>query len=178
MALGWVLGGINATLYLALGASGIVVPPQLWLALYADATLFQLWVYVRNRKHNVSPYEEDGSAGLRGMAMTVFAAPIYASAALAALLRRPARFVVTAKNSVAGRDSWWVFRLQGFWIALLGAAIVAAFLQGYATLDVLIWPFTAVLISLAPPLLSWLAAEDGAASPTDDTDETELGAVA
>ena len=178
MALGWVLGGINATLYLVLGASGIVVPPQLWLALYADATLFQLWVYVRNRKHNVSPYEEDGSAGLRGMAMTVFCAPIYASAALATLLRRPARFVVTAKSSVAGRDSLWVFRLQGFWTALLGAAIVAAFVQGYATLDVLIWPLAAVLISLAPPALSWLAAEDGAAGDTDDTDDTELGAVA
>lgn len=178
MALGWVLGGVNATLYLALGASGIVVPPQLWLALYADATLFQLWVYVRNRKHNVSPYEEDGSAGLRGMAMTVFAAPIYASAALSTIVRRPARFVVTAKSSVAGRDSLWVFRLQWFWVALLSAAIVAAFVQGYAVLDVLIWPVMAVLISIAPPVLSWLSTEDLVSSAPDTDESTRLGEVA
>jgi hypothetical protein len=116
----------------------------------------------------VSPYEDDGSMGLRGMAMTVFAAPIYASAALATLLRRPARFVVTTKGAAVGRDSWRVFRLQGFWVAVLGAAMVAAFVQGYATIPSLIWPVVAVLISLAPPVLSWLAAGDGESAGDHD----------
>jgi hypothetical protein len=43
MAVGWILGSLNAVLYLAFGVAGIVVPPELWLALYIDATAFQMW---------------------------------------------------------------------------------------------------------------------------------------
>ena len=98
MALGWILGTINAVLFLTLGATGIVVPPELWLALYIDATLFQLWLYIRNRRYNVSPYEDGDSPGLRGMIMSVLSAPIYATSLFATVLRRPARFVVTPKS--------------------------------------------------------------------------------
>jgi cellulose synthase/poly-beta-1,6-N-acetylglucosamine synthase-like glycosyltransferase len=156
MALGWVLGAVNAMLYLTLGASGIVVPPELWLALYVDATLFQLWVYIRNRRHNVSPFEDGDSPGLRGMVMTVLTSPIYATSLFATLLRRPARFVVTAKKSASNRDSLWTFRRHLMWACLLSGAIVAAFVQGYAGVDVLMWPALAVLISLAPIALCWL----------------------
>ena len=156
MALGWMLGLVNATLYLTLGAAGIVVPPQLWLALYIDATLFQLWVYLRNRRHNVSPFEDEDSPGLRGMVMSVLTAPIYAASLIATLLRRPARFVVTAKDSASTRDSLWAFWRHLSWALLLVVAISAAFVQGYANLDVLMWPALALLISLAPLVLSWL----------------------
>ena len=155
MAIGWVLGAVNATLYLAFGVSGIVVPPELWLALYVDATAFQLWVYVRNRRYNVSPYEPEGSTGIRGMAMSVLSAPIYASSLIASLLRRPATFVVTPKHSSASPDRLLTFRRHLQWSVLLGAAIVASVVLGYANLDVLMWPALALLISLTPMLI-WL----------------------
>ncbi|WP_232664345.1 glycosyltransferase family 2 protein [Pseudonocardia sp. TRM90224] len=156
MALGWILGAVNAVIYLTLGASGIVVPPELWLALYIDATLFQLWVYVRNRRFNVSPFEEEGSPGLRGMLMSVLTAPIYASGLIATLLRRPARFVVTPKAVASSTDGIWTFSRHLLWAAILGGAIIAAFVQGYANVDVLMWPSLALLIALMPAMLCWL----------------------
>jgi cellulose synthase/poly-beta-1,6-N-acetylglucosamine synthase-like glycosyltransferase len=156
MALGWVLGLVNATLYLTLGASGIIVPPELWLALYVDATLFQMWVYIRNRRHNVSPFEAEDSPGLRGMLMSVLTSPIYAASLISTVFRLPARFVVTAKDAASNRDSLKVFWRHLIWTVLLAGAITTAFAQGYAGVDVLMWPALALLITLAPMLLSWL----------------------
>ncbi|MEJ8278247.1 glycosyltransferase family 2 protein [Pseudonocardia spirodelae] len=155
MAVGWVLGAVNASLYLAFGVSGIVVPPALWLALYVDATAFQLWVYVRNRRYNVSPYENENSSGIHGMAMSVLSAPIYASSLVATVLRRPARFVVTPKAEAASPDRLVTFARHLRWSAFLAAAIAASFALGYANLDVLMWPALALLISLVP-MLVWL----------------------
>jgi cellulose synthase/poly-beta-1,6-N-acetylglucosamine synthase-like glycosyltransferase len=169
MALGWILGSFNAVLYLAFGVSGIVVPPELWLALYVDATAFQLWVYVRNRRYNVSPYETDGSPGIRGMAMSVLSAPIYASSLIATVLRRPARFVVTPKNSAATQDRLITFRRHLQWALLLGGALAASVVFGYANVDVMMWPALALLISLAPVAL-WAGAAIGrAATPATGT---------
>lgn len=172
MALGWVLGLINATLYLTLGASGIVVPPAVWLALYVDATLFQLWVYVRNRRHNVSPFEDEDSPGLRGMVMSVLAAPIYAASLIATVLRMPARFVVTAKDAASTRDSLRAFWRHLIWALILVGAITVAFREGYANIDVLMWPALALLITVAPIVLSWLDATPvaAAAEPQPEVD--------
>lgn len=156
MAIGWILGSVNAVLYLTMGVSGIVVPPQLWLALYIDATAFQLWVYIRNRRYNVSPYEEENSPGVRGMAMSVISSPIYASSLIATLLRRPARFVVTPKSDAATRDRLVTFRRHLQWSALLAGALAASVVLGYANVDVMMWPALSLLISLAPVVLWWL----------------------
>ncbi|GAA2558008.1 glycosyltransferase family 2 protein [Pseudonocardia hydrocarbonoxydans] len=156
MAIGWILGSVNAVLYLTMGVSGIVVPPQLWLALYVDATAFQLWVYIRNRRYNVSPYEEENSPGVRGMAMSVISAPIYASSLIATMLRRPVKFVVTPKSDAATRDRLVTFRRHLQWSLLLGGALAASVVLGYANVDVMMWPALSLLISLTPVLLWWL----------------------
>ncbi|MHA6796011.1 glycosyltransferase family 2 protein [Pseudonocardia bannensis] len=166
MAVGWILGSFNAVLYLAFGVSGIVVPPELWLALYVDATLFQTWVYVRNRRYNVSPYEQAGSPGLRGMAMSVLCAPIYASSLIATVLRRPAKFVVTPKSDAATQDRLVTFRRHLQWSVLLAAALIASVLLGYANVDVMMWPALALLISLAPVGL-WLLDRGGSDTPAE-----------
>jgi cellulose synthase/poly-beta-1,6-N-acetylglucosamine synthase-like glycosyltransferase len=155
MALGWLLGGVNAVLYLAFGVQGIKVPVQLWLALYVDATAFQMLLYVRNRRHNVSPSEQEGSAGLAGMVMTVLTSPMYAASFLATLLRRPARFVVTAKGASTSRDSVFSFRRHLQWAVLFIAAITASVVRGYATPQSCLWPGLALLICLVPVVL-WL----------------------
>lgn len=175
MAIGWILGCVNAMLYLTLGATGIVVPPQLWLALYVDATLFQLWVYVRNRKFNVSPFEDAGSPGLRGMVMSVLTSPIYAAGMIATILRRPARFVVTPKAVASTTDTLWTFWRHLMWATLIGGSIGAAFYLGYANIDVLMWPSLALLITLTPMALAWLDKPD-ASSRTVLTRRPELPA--
>ena len=155
MAIGWVLGAVNAVLFLGLGVQGIVVPVQLWLALYIDATAFQLWVYLRNRRYNVSPYEPEGSSGVKGMLMSIFASPIFAASMIAALLRLPARFVVTPKGLSSSADHILTFRRHLQWAVLLVAAIVTSVAMGYATPAVLLWPAVALAACLAPPVL-WM----------------------
>jgi hypothetical protein len=159
MALGWILGTIDAVLFLTFGVTGIVVPPQLWLALYIDATLFQTWVYIRNRRYNVSPYEQEGSPGIRGMAMSVLSAPIYASSLIATVLRRPARFVVTPKSDARTRDRLITFRRHLQWAVVLAGALTASVVLGYASVEVMMWPALALLISLTPVAI-WLLESD------------------
>jgi cellulose synthase/poly-beta-1,6-N-acetylglucosamine synthase-like glycosyltransferase len=155
MALGWLLGSVNAVLYLAFGVQGIKVPVQLWFALYVDATAFQMLLYIRNRKHNVSPSEPEGSAGLPGMVMSVLTSPMYAASFLATLLRRPARFVVTAKGASTSSDSLFTFRRHLQWAVLFAAAIIASVVRGYATPQSCLWPGLALVICLIPTSL-WL----------------------
>lgn len=156
MALGWLLGGVNAVLYLAFGVQGIQVPVQIWLALYVDATAFQMLLYVRNRRHNVSPSEREGSTGLIGMIITVLTSPMYASSFIATLLRRPARFIVTAKGASSSTDSWFTFRRHIMWALLLAGALTASVIRGYATPQSMLWPGVGLVICLLPIVL-WLA---------------------
>ncbi|HEY0806127.1 MAG TPA: cellulose synthase catalytic subunit, partial [Pseudonocardiaceae bacterium] len=156
MALGWILGGINAVLYLAFGVQGILVPVQIWLALYVDATAFQMLLYVRNRRHNVSPSEREGSTGLIGMVITVLTSPMYASSFVATLLRRPARFVVTAKGASTSADSLFTFRRHLQWAVLFTGALIASVVRGYATPQSCLWPGVGLLICVLPVLM-WLA---------------------
>jgi cellulose synthase/poly-beta-1,6-N-acetylglucosamine synthase-like glycosyltransferase len=155
MAIGWILGAVNAVLFLSLGVQGVVVPVQLWLALYIDATAFQLWVYLRNRRYNVSPYEAEGSSGVKGMLMSIFASPIFAASLIATLLRLPVRFVVTPKGLSSTSDHILTFRRHLQWAAVLVAAIVTSIVLGYAQPAVLLWPVVALLACLAPPAL-WI----------------------
>jgi hypothetical protein len=154
MAIGWILGAVGATLILAFGVHGIIVSLSIWIALYADVTAFQLWLYFTNRRYNVSPYEGDNSTGLRGIVMSVVAAPVYASQLVATLLRRPARFVVTPKGATASRDKLSTFRRHLQWVALLASALVAAVILGHATTSTVIWASTNILICLAP-IVQW-----------------------
>jgi len=154
MALGWILGAVNAVLFAAVGAQGITVPLALWLLLYVDATAFQAILYIRNRRHNVSPFEAEGSYGLSGMAMSVLASPIFANALLKALLRAPASFVVTPKGGSATRDGLFTHRLHLGWGALFAASLLVPVWRGTFSAPQAAWPAVALLICLVPPVLS------------------------
>lgn len=151
MALGWLLGALNAVLFLAFGASGIKVPLEVWIALYTDTTLFQLWVYARNRRYNVSPVEQAGTLGLSGMMMSVVASPVYAAAFVQSIFGRAGNFAVTPKGAVVAGDSLRSYRHHFAWLAVFSAATAAALLQGYFTWAVYMWPAVAILTCLVPP---------------------------
>ncbi|GAB2604599.1 glycosyl transferase [Paractinoplanes abujensis] len=154
-ALAWILGAINATCYLVLGAKGVQVPQQVWLMLYVDAALFQFLLYLWNRRHNVSPHEEAGSSGLAGMLVSTLSTPVYVSAFLSALLRRPARFVVTPKGESASPDGVRTFRHALRWAAFYAVLLIAAPFAGHVDGFMWLWPALNVVICLTP-LTVWL----------------------
>ncbi len=153
MALGWVLGIVNAVLFLALGVSGMTIAPQIWFALYVDATAFSLWLYLMNRRYNVSPYEPPGSRGLKGMLMSIIAAPIYAVQLFSTIGRRPAKFVVTPKGASSSSDGLRTFRNHLGWLVLLAVALGVSFVRDYASPAALLWPCVSLLVCLAPVVL-------------------------
>lgn len=150
MALGWILGAVNAVLYLAFGANGISVPVEIWIALYVDTTLFQLWVYARNRRYNVSPVEAEGTFGLMGMILSVLTSPIYAGAFIRSITGRKSNFAVTPKGDMAGSESLTAFKYHFAWLFVFAGATATALWRGYFTLAVYMWPALAVVTCLAP----------------------------
>ncbi|MEU4215578.1 glycosyltransferase family 2 protein [Actinoplanes sp. NPDC026623] len=157
-ALAWLLGAVNAVCYLVLGAKGVQVPQQVWLMLYVDAALFQVGLYVWNRRHNTSPHEEAGSSGLTGMVMSTLSTPIYVSSFLGALLRRRTGFVVTPKGDSASPDRLATFapglRWAAFYVTLLLSAPIGAHVHGAMWL----WPAINLVICLMPPAI-WAGQE-------------------
>ncbi len=153
MALAWILGAINAVLYLGVGASGIHVPINIWLALYVDTVVLQFGLYVWNRRYNVSPYEVEGSFGVVGMLMSVLASPLYASALISSVLSRPARFVITPKGTAANADQLMTFRRHLQWGALLGGALIAAVALHHLSLATCFWPLLAFSVCMMPMLI-------------------------
>ena len=157
MAIGWLLGIVNAILFLGLGVTGMTISPQTWLALYADATAFSLWLYIHNRRYNVSPYEPPDSWGLTGMLMSIIAAPLYAGQLCSTIARRPAKFVVTPKGASSSQDGLRTFRNHLGWSAVLIAAITVSVIRHYASGAALLWPCTCLLVC-AMPIALWYAA--------------------
>ncbi|GAA4590339.1 cellulose synthase/poly-beta-1,6-N-acetylglucosamine synthase-like glycosyltransferase [Actinoplanes octamycinicus] len=167
MAIGWLLGIVNAILFLGLGVTGLTIAPQTWLALYTDATVFSLWLYIHHRRYNVSPYEPPDSWGLTGMLMSIIAAPLYAGQLCSTIARRPAKFVVTPKGESSSRDGLRTFRNHLGWCAVLVAAIAVSVIRHYAGGAALLWPCTSLLVCLLPIALCyaapWLARNEAAA---------------
>ncbi|AEV84147.1 glycosyl transferase [Actinoplanes sp. SE50] len=156
MAIGWLLGILNSVLFLGLGVTGMTIVARTWLALYTDATVFSLWLYIHNRRYNVSPYEPPNSWGLTGMLMSVIAAPLYAGQLCSTLLRRPAKFVVTPKGTSTSNDGLRTFRNHLGWLAVLTAAVAVSYVRGYASPASLLWPCTSLAVCLLP-LTLWQA---------------------
>ncbi|GIE95969.1 glycosyltransferase family 2 protein [Paractinoplanes rishiriensis] len=155
-ALAWLLGAANAFFFLVLGAKGVQVPEHVWLMLYVDAALFQVGLYVVNRRHNISPHEEAGSSGLAGMLASTLCAPIYFSSLLGAVLRRRAGFVVTPKGDSASPDRLATFAPGLRWAAFYVVLLLIAAGTGHVDGPMFLWPALNLAICLAPPAL-WFA---------------------
>ncbi|MEV4347749.1 glycosyltransferase family 2 protein [Actinoplanes sp. NPDC049596] len=154
-ALAWMLGALNATCYLVLGAKGVQVPQEVWLMLYVDAALFQVGLYVFNRRHNVSPHEEAGSSGLTGMIASTLCAPVYVASYVGAVLRRRAGFVVTPKGDSTSPDRLSTFRHSLLWAAFYAALLASAPIGHHVDSAMWLWPSLNLAICLAPTAL-WL----------------------
>jgi cellulose synthase/poly-beta-1,6-N-acetylglucosamine synthase-like glycosyltransferase len=154
-ALGWILGAVNCAVYLLLGAVGIRVQPNVWVAVYIDLAAVQFWLYASNRKHNVSPHELPGSSGAAGMFMSVLAAPIYVVALVSTTLRRQPRFVVTPKGTSRSADGLRTFRWHLGWGALLAAALAASLWMDHPQSSMRLWSLTLICVCLTPPAIAF-----------------------
>lgn len=154
MALGWLLGAVNATLCLGFAPAGLNVPVQLWTVLYLNATAFQLWVYIRSRDLNISPFEDVESPGLLGAVMSIVTLPVYGMSLLNALVFRRGKFVVTPKGTASMGDSLFTFRFQLAWAAIYLVGIGASLRLHHTTIAVLMWPLLALVVCLLP-ILMW-----------------------
>ncbi|RZU53907.1 cellulose synthase/poly-beta-1,6-N-acetylglucosamine synthase-like glycosyltransferase [Krasilnikovia cinnamomea] len=149
-ALAWVLGATVAVCYLLLGAKGVQVPQQVWLMLYVDAALFQIGLYVFNRRHNVSPHETAGSSGAAGMLISTLSTPIYVSSYFGALFGRKAGFVVTPKGDSTSPDRPRTFRHSLLWAAFFGALLAISPFLGHVDGAMWLWPSLNLVICLLP----------------------------
>jgi cellulose synthase/poly-beta-1,6-N-acetylglucosamine synthase-like glycosyltransferase len=152
-ALAWLLGAATAALHVLLGVQGVQVPQQVWLMLYVDAALFQVGLYLWNRRHNVSPHEEAGSSGLAGMLLSTLCAPIYVTSFLQAVLRRRAGFVVTPKGDSASPDRLLTFRTHLRWAVFYAALLAVAAVTGHAHGFMWLWPSLNLALCLTPPAI-------------------------
>ncbi|WP_229072074.1 glycosyltransferase family 2 protein [Actinoplanes sp. DH11] len=162
-AAAWLLGALNAACFLLLGAKGVQVPHQVWLMLYVDAALFQIGLYLFNRRHNVSPHEGSGSSGLAGMLASTLCTPVYVSSFLRALLRRRAGFVVTPKGDSASPDRFATFGPGLRWAAFYATLLAVAPFLGHVDPAMYAWPALNLVICLAPTLI-WLTGRRGSAA--------------
>ncbi|WP_045746293.1 glycosyltransferase family 2 protein, partial [Actinoplanes rectilineatus] len=152
-AISWLLGATTAVCHIVLGARGVQVPQEVWLMLYVDAALFQVGLYLWNRRHNVSPHEDAGSSGLTGMLLSTLCAPIYVTSFLQALLRRTAGFVVTPKGDSASPDRLLTFRTHLRWAGFYAALLVVAAFTGHAHGFMWLWPSLNLALCLVPPAI-------------------------
>ena len=148
-AIAWILGAVNAILYFALGAGGVVVPAHLWLMLYVDAAALQIGLYFFNRRHNVSPHEKKGSAGVAGMLISALSAPIYAASLAAVALRRSRGFVTTPKGDASTRDTLITFRKHVLWALVFGVPLLFSFVLGHHHFSMRAWSLASLIVPAA-----------------------------
>jgi cellulose synthase/poly-beta-1,6-N-acetylglucosamine synthase-like glycosyltransferase len=149
-ALAWMLGVVNAVLFLTLHVGGVTVPIKTWLMLYVDAAALQTALYYWNRRHNVSPHERVGTSGLAGMFISALSAPIYVSSLLCAVFRRQRGFVVTTKGISTQADTLRTFRTHLQWAAVLTVPLVASIWYGNPNPWMYGWSGLGLLVCLLP----------------------------
>ena len=132
------------------GAGGVVVPAHLWLMLYVDAAALQVGLYFFNRRHNVSPHEKEGSAGVAGMLISALSAPIYAASLAAVALRRSRGFVTTPKGDASTRDTLVTFRKHLLWALVFGVPLALSFVLGHHHFSMRAWSFASLIVCLLP----------------------------
>ncbi len=154
-ALSWMLGCFNLSLYLLSGIGGVVVGAQLWFMLYTNAALLQVGIYFWNRRHNVSPHEQNGSSGIAGMAVSVLSAPMYVDALLSAVRNRNISFKITPKGESESPDRLATFSRNLFWAGLVGGALLLSFPLGNDHSLMRGWATLVLVICVSPVLIWW-----------------------
>jgi cellulose synthase/poly-beta-1,6-N-acetylglucosamine synthase-like glycosyltransferase len=175
----WLLGTLNAMLYLTLGTGGVVIDPKLWFMFYANVLLMQIALYLWLRRYNISPHEKDGSSGTAGMFISALTVPVYVTSLFQTLRRSAAKFIVTPKGGAMSVDSWRTFRLHLTWAAIISMPLIASIWLGHSQLAMRVWALLAVVVCTLPVLMWRFERREAelAAPAHDRAPETELSAA-
>lgn len=150
------LFGSLATIgYLLFGASAVHLRGGPWLSLWTAAlgSWVSMWLWLR--RFNLAEHERH-EIGIPGMALALFAGPVYLSAAVAAVLRRRLAYAVTAKGDLRSSESLRTFRLHLIWAAVATTLLVVNLTVNhhrYAAPQ--LWAALALLVGLSPPLIAF-----------------------
>jgi cellulose synthase (UDP-forming) len=165
------LGSVSTVGYLLLGVSPAQVDGTTWLGLWSLSMTnwFVLWVWLR--RFNLAAHERR-EIGLHGIALTLLTGPIYVAAGVAALLRRPLTYMVTAKGGLRSADAPSTFWLHIAWAAAAAAVLAASFLLGNDHAALRVWAMLVLVIGVIPPLGAVLARAEwkGSAVAAGSTD--------
>ncbi|WP_240741960.1 glycosyltransferase family 2 protein [Micromonospora zingiberis] len=157
VAVSLLLGNFATAAYLLTGVSAARLDIAVWSVLWSATicTWSALWLWLR--RFNIAPHERE-EIGLVGMALALFAGPIYVAAAVGALLRRKLGFVVTAKGRLRTSESLGAFRLHLCWAAFAAGLLAVSFVLDHGRTPLRIWPALTLLTGLGPPLIACLSA--------------------
>ncbi|HEY2792754.1 MAG TPA: glycosyltransferase, partial [Micromonosporaceae bacterium] len=157
VATSMLMGNFATALYMLTGITSISLNGHVWLALWGASmgSWFLLWFWLR--RFNVAKHERE-EVGVPGMALALFAGPIYVAAAIAALLRRPLAYAVTAKGKLKTTESISTFRLHLMWAAAGGALLAASFIGHHDFTALRVWSCLTIFTGIAPPVIAALTA--------------------
>ncbi|MEV6815971.1 glycosyltransferase family 2 protein [Micromonospora sp. NPDC051296] len=153
VAVSLLLGNFATAMYLLTGVSAAQLDVTVWSVLWGSTigTWFALWLWLR--RFNIAPHERE-EIGLVGMALALFAGPVYVAAGVGALLRRRLGFVVTAKGKLRTTESLGTFRLHLCWAAFAAGLLAASFALDNDFALLRVWPVLTLLTGLGPPLIA------------------------
>jgi hypothetical protein len=119
--------------------------PILWAVSWGTTLALFLWL----RRLNLAPHERE-DLGVHGAMATLSAGPVYVSAFVNAVLRRPLAYHVTPKGNASRPDRPATFRLHVTWVVVMGTALAASFLVGGALVPSC-WAFVTFSAAALPP---------------------------
>jgi cellulose synthase (UDP-forming) len=168
VAVSLLLGNFATAIYLLTGVSSAQLDVAVWSVLWGSTigTWFVLWLWLR--RFNIAPHERE-EIGLVGMALALFAGPVYVAAGVGALLRRKLGFVVTAKGKLRTTESLGTFRLHFCWAAFAAALLGASFVLDNSFTLLRVWPILTLLTGLGPPLVALVSSVMARREQHDDT---------
>lgn len=123
VALSWVASSITTVAFAVLPRSvnANIGPEILLLWLYSLASGLGLFFWLR--RFNLMEHERQ-DWGIRGMGLLLMCIPVYVSAAIQALSRKPLTYAVTAKGNLTSPDNLKTFSPHFQWVAVNIAALL------------------------------------------------------
>jgi cellulose synthase/poly-beta-1,6-N-acetylglucosamine synthase-like glycosyltransferase len=147
------LGNLATALYLLFGVASIQLHSLTWLGLWSLSlgSWFLFWFWLR--RFNLADHERV-EIGVPGMALALFAGPVYLSAAVAAIRGKPLAYTVTAKGALSSSESPRTFRTHLVWAATAAAILAASVMLHHDYLALRVWCGLTLVTGLAPPLIA------------------------
>jgi cellulose synthase/poly-beta-1,6-N-acetylglucosamine synthase-like glycosyltransferase len=153
VAVSLLMGNLATALYLLFGVASIQLHSLTWLALWSASlgSWFVLWFWLR--RFNLAEHERV-EAGMPGMALALFAGPVYLAAAVAAIRQKPLDYAVTAKGKLSSGESVATFRVHLWWAAVAAGLLGVSFLAHHDYLALRVWCGLTLIANLGPPLIA------------------------